>query len=74
MKKFKLEISCNTAAFGDRPELHLSDILHGIANTMRYISAIDNDRPIKTPVADVNGIQCGKWELREDASANSNQK
>ena len=72
MKKFKLEINCDTAAFGDRPELHLSDILHGIANTLKYVGSIENDRPIRTPITDVNGIQCGRWELKNNG--NPNQK
>lgn len=63
--KFKLEIDCNTVAFGDKPELHLADILRGIANTVQYIgSDAISDRPaVVTPVTDVNGIHCGTWEM-----------
>jgi hypothetical protein len=63
MKKFKLEITCESAAFGEKPELQLSSILHGVANTLAYVHTIENDRPIKTPITDVNGIRCGTWSL-----------
>lgn len=61
--KFKLVINCDTVAFGDQPELHLSDILRGIANTIRYIGSVDDKPSILTPVVDVNGIRCGAWEM-----------
>jgi hypothetical protein len=68
---FKLIIHCNTPAFGDRPELHLADILRGIANTVQHVGTLALERPVKTPVTDVNGIQCGAWSLvREKVKEN----
>jgi len=64
MIEFKLQIDCKTVAFGDRPELHLADILRGVANTLQYVgSAVEEKQAIRTPVTDVNGIQCGRWSL-----------
>lgn len=63
--KFWLEIDCDTVAFGDQPELYLSDILRGIANTIKHVGSIGTDEKpwVLTPVVDVNGIRCGTWEL-----------
>lgn len=62
--KFNLEIDCSGAAFGCRPELQLSSILHGVADTLQYVHGLGNDKPIKTPISDVNGIRCGTWSLK----------
>lgn len=61
--KFTLEINCSGAAFSENPELELSALLHGIANTVHYVSGIDNDSHIKQSVVDVNGNVCGTWTL-----------
>lgn len=64
--KFTLEIDCKGAAFSENPELELSSMLHGIANTVHYVSGVDNDSPIKQSVFDINGNACGAWTLGSD--------
>lgn len=64
--KFTMEIQCETVAFGDKPILHLSHILAGIANTIQYIGNIDQLPKISTPVFDVNGSEVGSWNLEQD--------
>jgi hypothetical protein len=64
---FRCTISCDSAAFGDKPELHLADVLRGIANTIQYVGTGIEHRPtVRTPVCDVNGIRCGTWEMIRD--------
>lgn len=74
MKQFRLKIDCKTPAFGEKPELHLADILRGIANTIQYVGAEADERPIHTPICDVNGIRCGAWILENRENGNGRPK
>jgi hypothetical protein len=70
---FRLQIDCNTVAFGDQPELHLADLLRGIANTLQYVgSSIEHNQKIRTPVCDVNGNDVGTWSILPAKPRNRN--
>lgn len=70
--EFRLKITCDSPAFGDKPELHLADILRGIANTVQYVGTAIEERPsIHTPVHDVNGSLCGAWILQRNGKKES---